>query len=89
MRWLGAVEVASWAPSRAGPPPPREPVADREQIVLPAEEPGAAGPGATRLRVVVSQSREVSLELEDKIAVPAPETETSAWPRLVGRARAT
>jgi hypothetical protein len=64
VRWLEAAE----APPSRSPSPVRH-----EAVVLPADVAGA-DPTARRLRVVVSESREVSLEIEDKIPAPAPET---------------
>jgi hypothetical protein len=63
-RWLAAVDSP---PSR----PPSQPL--HEAVVLPADVTDSRAP-ARSLRVVVSQSREVSLEIEDKIPAPAPET---------------
>jgi hypothetical protein len=90
MRWLGAVEVPSHAEpgSQRGavhpgsaPDPARIPAqgtaaAIHEQFVLPAVGPASPDSPMRRLRVVVSESREVSLEVEDKIPAPTPETGT-------------
>jgi hypothetical protein len=88
LRWLDAVEAptqerlpaAAPAPAIEPAGPPRPPAA-HESVVLPPEVLAADGPStaesaARRLRVIVSESREVSLEVEDKIPAPAPEPGT-------------
>ena len=90
MRWLDAVEAAIRVERRQGAPaaPAIEtagarpgPPGAREQVLLPPDVPAAEGPSAgdfaaRRLRVIVSESREMSLEIEDKIPAPAPEQGT-------------
>jgi len=78
MRWLDAVEVpirARVAPAPASPEPVAAPATGHDQVVLPPEEPRSPD-ASRRLRVIVSESREVSLEVEDKIPAPAPELGT-------------
>jgi hypothetical protein len=79
MRWLDAVEVpirAAAAPVPASREPVAAPAAGHEQVVLAPEDPHAPDSASRRLRVIVSESREVSLEVEDKIPAPAPELGT-------------
>ena len=91
MRWLDAVEVPIVArrADQVQPDQPAEqivlpaggeqaavPALGHEQVVLPPEGPPAADTARRRLRVIVSESREVSLEVEDKIPAPAPEIGT-------------
>jgi hypothetical protein len=84
MRWLDAIEAPPRA-SRASPAGDAEleravanapePAAARPQVVLPPDDPAASDTGPRRLRVIVSESRQVSLEVEDTIPAPAPEIE--------------
>ena len=90
MRWLDAVEApirverlpaAAAAPAIEPADPASRPADAHGQVVLPPEVLAADGTStaesaARRLRVIVSESREVSLEVEDKIPAPAPEPGT-------------
>lgn len=67
MRWFSAAE----APPVAAPA--RVPASTPEKLVLPAEDPPAAHGTIRRLHVVVSESREVRVEVEDRMHAPAPE----------------
>jgi hypothetical protein len=69
MRWFSAAE-ATLGPVAA---PARPPASTPEQLVLPAEDPPAELGTIRRLHVVVSESREVRVEVEDRMQAPAPE----------------
>ena len=82
MRWLDAIEPPLRAPGAPEPvaaaevvPAGAEHLPAHPQVVLPAEDPAAGDAAGRRLRVIVSESREVSLEVEDTIPAPAPEIE--------------
>jgi hypothetical protein len=69
MRWFAATEAA---PSVPVAPPARVPASTPEKLLLPAEDPPAAHGRTRRLHIVLSESREVRVEVEDRMHAPAP-----------------
>jgi hypothetical protein len=69
MRSFSAAE----APPMTVPAPARAPASIAEALVLPAEDPASMQGTIRRLYVVVSESREVRVEVEDRMHAPAPE----------------
>jgi hypothetical protein len=68
MRWFAATEAPPPVPVAAA----RVPASTPEELVLPAEDPPAAHVTTRRLHIVVSESREVRMEVEDRMHAPAP-----------------
>jgi hypothetical protein len=76
LRWLDAVEAPrphAHVPSPRRPAAPLVPCAPAE--VLPPSGDGRTEPAATALRMIVSEQRQVSLEVVSRIPAAAPETE--------------
>ena len=67
MRWFATTEAPPPVPS-----PARVPASTPEMLVLPAQDARAAHGTTRRLHVVVSESREVRMEVEDRMDAPAP-----------------
>jgi hypothetical protein len=67
MRWFAATEAPPPVPA-----PARVPAPTTENLVLAAEDLPAAYGTIRRLHIVVSESREVRMEVEDRMDVPAP-----------------
>jgi hypothetical protein len=70
MRWFAATEAAPPEPVAA---PARAAASTPEKLVLPAEDPPTMHGTIRRLHVVVSESRELRVEVEDRMHAPAPE----------------
>jgi hypothetical protein len=74
--WVNVAATPS-PPARLGlpfrRPPAPAPASPRAELVAPPMQPPAVAEGERRLRVVVSEERRVSLELESRIRAPAPE----------------
>jgi hypothetical protein len=69
MRWFTATEAPPPVPVAS---PARVPASTPAKLVQPAEAPPAAHGATRRLHVVVSESREVRMEVEDTMHAPAP-----------------
>jgi hypothetical protein len=68
MSWFSTTETPAAVPVAM---PPRAPALTPQRLALPAEDPPAAHGTTRRLHIVVSESREVGLEVEDRMDVPA------------------
>lgn len=69
MRWFS---TAAASPSVHVATPARVPVSAAERPALPAEDAPAAHGATRRLHIVVSESRELRMEVEDRMDTPAP-----------------
>jgi hypothetical protein len=69
MRWFAATDAPPPVPAAASA---HVPASTPEKLMLPAQGARAAHATIRRLHVVVSESREVRMEVEDRMDAPAP-----------------